>query len=51
MRIAYNQEKKGWQIVNSVNHFTKPECWGKPIIATVFKTWDDACAVLDQWGY
>lgn len=50
MKIIFNAELNGFQIVHLKNQFTKPEIWNKPVNNKVYGSWDNASADLDKWS-
>lgn len=50
MKVIYNTELNGWQIVHTPNQFTKQELWNKPVNSKTYDTWASAMHDLDKWA-
>lgn len=50
MKIIYNPELKGWQIIYLPNQWRNPALWNKPVNSKVYDSWGSACHDLDKWA-
>lgn len=50
MRIIYNKELNGWQIVYNERNCIARNLWNKPVNNKIYESWDDAQHDLDKWA-
>lgn len=50
MKIVYNAELGGWQIIYLPNQYINPKLWNKPVNNKIYESWDSAAHDLDKWA-
>ena len=50
MKIIFNKELNGYQIVYLRCAWRNPILWGKPVNDKIYDSWDSASHDLDKWA-